>query len=115
MKLSSEQLKKVKVGDILFVKGEKVTVKRTGYKYITLDDARETTISIERACSHFPNYPQLENDIYSSQEGYQAYVNYCKEMDDARKTLRTFMNRISNSNLLKVAAFIENPDKEKEA
>lgn len=112
--MSSEELRQLKRGDTLVIKGKVCTVKSKGRKWITLEDSNET-IDIARARTSHPNYPQWENSIYADIAAYIGYTEYCIELDNSRKTLRTFISSASNECLLKVASFIENLDKEKEA
>ena len=110
--MTSDELRNLTVGSTVVIKGQTKNIAKVGRKWIELRNREK--ISIERARTHHPNYPQREADVYATKEDYEAYEEYCKSLDNARATVRTFLNRHTDNNVIAVADFI-NSLKEKGA
>ena len=103
--MTSDKLRNLTVGSTVVIKGQTKTVDKVGRKWVTLNN--EEKISIERARTHHPNYPQWEADVYATKEDYQAYEDYCKSLDEARKIIREFLNKPTSNEIIAVAEFIK--------
>lgn len=103
--MTSDELRNLTVGSTVVIKGQTKIVDKVGRKWITLNNGEK--ISIERARTNHPNYSQWEADVYATKEDYQAYENYCKSLDEARATIREFINKPSIKEVIAVAEFIK--------
>lgn len=112
--MSSEELLKLKPGNTVVIKGETYVVESRGPKWVKLKHSREV-ISIQRACTHHPNYSQWETSVFKDLDHYQAYEDYCKSIDDANAVIQQFRYKSTSSELLAVADFIRNLRNKKEA
>lgn len=112
--MSSEELLKLKPGNTVVLKGKTYVVESRGSKWVKLKDSREV-ISTLKACTHHPNRPQWEVSVFKDLTHYQAYEDYCKNIDDANAVIQQFRYKNTSTELLAVAEFIRNLRNKKEA
>lgn len=109
--LNSEELRKLKIGDSLYIEKRECTVISVGRKFI--HTSLHYKINIELAQVHNPNYSQFRYQVFSSKEHYDYCHAEGKKVDEARETVRNFMFRARNAEILAVAEFITGLQKDK--
>lgn len=110
MRMTAEELRKLKVGDEVCLSRVSVSVVKVGHKFIHLKNGEK--VLIESGYTYHPRYTQWEQPVYRSEQEYNLYQEYVNSLNQARAIIKNFLHKHSNDDVLKVAEFIKNLNKE---
>ena len=110
MRMTAEELRKLKIGDEVCLSRVSVSVVKVGNKFIHLKNGEK--VLIESGYTYHPRYTQWEQPVYRSEKEYNLYQEYVNSLNQARATIKNFLHKHSNDDVLKVAEFIKNLNKE---
>lgn len=110
--MTPDELKALRVGDTVWIGKSQTEITKVGRKWLHYNNGK---IDIARACTSHPQYAQREESIFRTKGDYEAYLNYCAQVNKARALIRDFPNqRHKNEEFIAVANYI-NHIKEKGA
>lgn len=112
--MTPDELRKLKVGDTVYIEAMNQTVTKVGRKFIHITGPSDK-ILIEKACTYHPMYSQWQRYIFKDQATRDAYNLYCKSIDEVNAYISKGFRLLTADQRIRLKSVIEEMLNEKGA